>query len=179
VSSILKNKMKNIILIGMCGAGKTTLAKEIAKKIRYNHIDADDEIEKNEGETFQDFIDKYGEEEAIKIEERGILNLAEFKDSVIATGGSVVYSVKAMRALKKNGILVYISLPIEIIEKRLCNDKDTRGIIGFRTRSLKELFKERKPLYEKYADITINLNGGEKVGEIVAMVIEKITLCKQ
>jgi len=167
--------MKNIILIGMCSAGKTTLAKKIASKINYNYVDADEVIEKNRGETFQEFIDKLGEQEAILIEEKGLIQLSNLKKSVIATGGSAVYSKKAMIALKKNGIIVYLSLPFEIINKRLV-DTDTRGIIGLKKKTLKELFEERIPLYKKYADIAINLNGEEDISKSVQEVINQLHL---
>jgi len=139
--------MKNIIFIGMCGAGKTTIAKQLSKTIGYDYIDSDEEIEKKRGETFQEFIDKLGEKEAIKIEEEGLVEISKLRGTVISTGGSAVYSDKAMRYLKRDGIIIYLYLPYKIINKRL-TDKYTRGIIGLKTKTLRQLYKERCLLYK-------------------------------
>jgi len=163
----------NLVLIGMAGAGKSTIGVGLAEKLRLAHIDADDLIERLEKKSFQKIIDSVGDEQARRIEERYLVDLSFSRDSVIVTSGSAVYSDEAMRLFKKNSALIFLDLPFEIIESRLV-DKHARGIIGFKTKTLKQLYDERKPLYEKYADITISLLGHEKIEEVVERIINNI-----
>jgi len=143
----------NITLIGMPGVGKSTIGKELAKKLDYKFIDTDKLIEKEFGLKLYKLIQNVGEDKFLEIEEKTNLELGKFNNCVISPGGSTVYSSKAMEFLKKSSIVIFLDSRIEIITKRLIN-QETRGIIGLK-KGLKNLFKERQRLYKRYADIII------------------------
>lgn len=144
----------NIILVGMPGAGKSTLGVLLAKALGMNFVDTDIVIQQLEGRLLQDIIDRDGIEKFMEIEARVIADLS-LKNCVIATGGSIVYSKKAIKALKQGGKIVYLHVPYEEIKKRLKNVK-TRGIVIKAGSSLEDVYKERVPLYIKYADKTVD-----------------------
>jgi shikimate kinase len=149
--------MKNIVLIGMPGAGKSTVGVILAKTLGRKFIDTDLLIQQRQGRFLQEIIDRVGIEGFIAIEENVILEL-EASDCVIATGGSVIYSSSAMRRLKSDGVLVYLKLPYDEIEKRIKNIS-SRGIAMGRGQNLAGLYEQRTPLYEMYADIVIDCAG--------------------
>ncbi len=144
----------NIILIGMPGAGKSTLGVLLAKVLGMDFVDTDIVIQQHEGRLLQDIIDIYGIEKFIEIEERIISDL-RLKNCVVATGGSVIFSAKAVQALKQEGKIFYLHVPYEEIKNRLKNVK-TRGIVIKTGSSLEDVYKERVPLYIKYADKTVD-----------------------
>jgi shikimate kinase len=147
----------NIILIGMPGCGKTTLGTELSEKLGYGYIDSDSVIVAREGKRLNEIIAEVGREGFLDIEAKINSELCANR-CVIATGGSVIYRDKAMQHLKTLGKIVYLQLPYEVIERRL-GDLKKRGVAlkdGF---TLKDLYNERTPLYEKYADITVPLKG--------------------
>lgn len=147
----------NIVLIGMPGAGKSTLGVILAKTMKMPFIDTDILIQQREDRTLQDIINMDGIKEFLEVEKKAILEIRA-EGHVIATGGSVVYSQAAMEHLKENGIIVYLKLEYEEIEQRVRNIK-TRGIAMEKNQSLYHLFKERAPLYQRYADMTIDCSG--------------------
>ena len=149
--------MKNVILIGMPAVGKTTIGKRIASQLNMHFIDTDDVIREACMTTLPDLLTKYGLDGFKKIEERVICD-CNYTNAVIATGGSAVYGEKAMEHLKKNGVVVYLQISYEEIEKRLGRMK-SRGVAIKEGQTLESLYQERKILYEKYADITIDVNG--------------------
>ena len=149
--------MNNIILIGMPGAGKSTIGVLLAKALGMDFIDTDIIIQQRTGRLLQDIIDNDGIDSFLAVEE-DVLSSLELKNSVIATGGSAVYSHQAMTALKRAGRAVYISLPYEEVERRITNIS-TRGIVLRSGSTLRDAFNERVPLYEKYSDITIDCSG--------------------
>jgi len=144
----------NIVLIGMSGAGKSTLGVLLAKALGMDYVDTDIVIQQNEGMLLQDIIDNYGIEKFMKIEERVISDL-KLNNCIIATGGSVIYSEKAMNVLKQSGKIFYLHVPYEEIEKRLINIT-TRGVVIKKGNSLKDVYDERVPLYIKYSDKTLD-----------------------
>lgn len=138
----------------MPGAGKSTLGVVLAKTAGKLFLDTDISIQQHTGEILQETINRDGIDAFLKIEEAVVSGL-ECKNTVIATGGSVVFSEKAMNALKTNGIVVYLQVPLDDIKKRL-NNITTRGIAMSPKDTIDEVFHQRLPLYKKYADITVN-----------------------
>ncbi|MDD2613904.1 MAG: shikimate kinase [Methanosarcina sp.] len=161
----------NITLIGMAGAGKSTIGRVLAKQLGYTFIDVDLLIKENTGMPLQALIDKQGDLALIKFEEEAILRLNQVDSCVISPGGSVVYSEKAMQHLKEISKIIFLNTSFRIIIRRLPNVRK-RGIVGLRDRSLKELFEERMILYQKYADYSIKLKGKESIQETVRKIIE-------
>ncbi|WP_339322085.1 homoserine kinase [Paenibacillus sp. FSL W8-0194] len=144
----------NIILIGMSGAGKSTLGVLLAKALGMDFVDTDIVIQQHEGRMLQDIIDHDGVEKFLEIEET-IVSDMRLNHCVISTGGSVVYSEKAMNVLKQHGSIIYLHVPFEEIERRLKNIT-TRGIVIKNGSSLKDVYEERVPLYRKHSDIMID-----------------------
>lgn len=164
------NNMKkgNIILIGMPGSGKTTIGTEISEKIGYGYIDSDSVIVAREGKRLSEIIEEVGREAFLDIEAKVNSELCADR-CVIATGGSVIYRDFAMQKLKEMGTIVYLKLPYEVIEKRL-GDLKKRGVALKEGFTLRDLYEERIPLYEKYADVTVELFGdtiAKSVDEVV------------
>ena len=150
---IAVTKMKNIVLIGMPGAGKSTIGVILAKSLLFDFCDTDLNIQKETGESLCDTISKTGIDGFISLEE-SVICKQTFTNSVIATGGSAVYGEKAMAKLKRDGIIVYLKVSPEELQNRIKNIH-TRGIAMKEGTTISELYEERAPLYEKYADITI------------------------
>ncbi len=160
----------NITLIGMAGAGKSTIGRALAKRLDYTFIDVDYLIKENTGMSLQTLIDKQGDSALIRFEEEAILRLGQVDRCVISPGGSVVYSEKSMEHLKKISKIIFLDTAFRSIARRLPNARK-RGIVGLRNRSLKELFEERMVLYQKYADYSIKLKGKENIQEIVEKIV--------
>ncbi len=160
-------KKDNIVLIGMPGVGKSTVGVVLAKVLGYQFVDADLVIQEQEGKLLREIIAEVGTEGFIEVENRVNASLM-VKHSVIATGGSVVYGAEAMEHLSQIGTVVYLSLPFEILNKRL-HDIKGRGVALREGQTLRDLFEERVPLYEKYADITV-----DEYGLNVEQTIEKV-----
>ena len=146
--------MDNIVLIGMPGAGKSTIGVILAKVLGYRFIDTDLLIQEQENRLLKDIIETEGLTCFLDIEGEVVKNLVT-DYSVIATGGSVIYRQAAMEHLKNHGILVYIRLNYGTINSRLGNIK-SRGVVLKDGQSLYSLYEERCPLYEQYADIIID-----------------------
>ncbi len=146
--------MKNIILIGMPGAGKSTIGVLLAKTLIMSFTDTDLLIQKKCSSSLCEIIKERGIDEFLRIENEVICE-EDFCNCIVATGGSAVYGKEAMAKLKENGITVYLRLSPDELEKRI-NNIHTRGIAMKEGTTLAELYNERAPLYEKYADITVN-----------------------
>lgn len=166
-------KKDNIVLIGMPGVGKSTVGVILAKVLGYQFVDADLVIQEEEGKLLREIIAEVGADGFIEVENRINAGLM-VEHSVIATGGSVVYGTQAMEHLKEIGTVVYLSLPFEVLDKRL-QDIKGRGVVLKDGQTLKDLYEERVPLYEKYADITVEeygLNVEETIEKLVAKLKE-------
>lgn len=163
--------MKNIILIGMPGAGKSTVGVILAKTLGMKFIDTDIAIQENTGRLLQDIIDAESPAAFLKIEEATILSL-NVHNVVIATGGSVVFSERAMKHLKSKGIVIYLKISFEEMKSRLNNIR-TRGIVLIAGQNLREMYEQRIPLYEKYADITVDCSNGD-FETVVGNVIDEL-----
>ncbi len=147
----------NIILIGMPGSGKSTCGVLAAKALLKNFFDTDLLLQNLEGKRLQNIIDENGIDYFNKAEEKAILSL-DIQGTVIATGGSVVYSERAMRHLKELGKIIYLHLSYEGMEKRLSNIT-TRGVVLKKGHTLRDMYNERLGLYERYADEVLNCDG--------------------
>lgn len=149
----------NIVLIGMPGAGKSTVGVVLAKILNKHFIDTDLLIQKHYNETLQAMIDAYGSEGFID-RENVVLSTLDATDSVISTGGSAIYSDDGMRHLQDIGLVVYLRGSVEEIAGRI-EDFDERGIVfrGNLQNGLAGLMEDRAPLYEKYANIIYDIDG--------------------
>lgn len=147
----------NIILIGMPGSGKSTVGVVLAKKLGFQFVDSDLVIQEQSGKLLYQLIEELGEAGFLVLENQINTKICVDK-SVIATGGSAVYGAEAMRHFKETGTVVYLKLPFEELEVRL-GDLHKRGVVIREGSSLRELYEERIPLYEKYADITVDCSG--------------------
>lgn len=147
----------NIILIGMPGCGKSTCGVLAAKTLCMSFIDTDLLIQSAEGCPLQEIINTKGNEYFEKAEENALLGI-DVENSIISTGGSAVYSEKAMENLRKNGTVIYLKISLDEMIKRISNMK-TRGILLKNGETIGDMFRSREPLYEKYADITLECEG--------------------
>jgi len=161
--------MHNIILIGMPGCGKSTVGVVLAKAANMDFIDSDLVIQKQMGKKLSHLIDESGDAGFRAIENRINAELAA-ENSVIATGGSVIYGEDAMRHLKDIGTVVYLKLSYEAIEDRL-GDLHARGVSIQPGMTLRDLYDERIPLYEKWADVTVNCEE-LRLREVVQVIME-------
>lgn len=149
----MKNS-KNVVLIGMPGSGKSTVGVVLAKVLGYRFLDSDLEIQQQGGKRLPELIEEFGTEGFLDIEGRVNASI-EADHCVIATGGSVVYRENAMQHLKEIGTVVYLKLTCEQLKERL-GDLRCRGVALHDGQNLEGLYKERIPLYEKYADIVVD-----------------------
>ena len=149
--------MNNITLIGMPGVGKSTIGVVLAKVLGYQFLDSDLLIQKQEKRRLSEIIEEEGYRGFQEVENR--VNVAiDVENTIIATGGSVVYCEEAMEHLKSIGTVVYLKLSLQALSKRLGNLKG-RGVLLRDGQTLADLYDERTPLYEKYADIVVDEEG--------------------
>ena len=139
----------NIVLIGMPGAGKSTVGVVLAKRLGYRFVDSDLVIQEKYDRLLHELIEEHGVEGFWRIEEEENASLNPRK-SVIATGGSVIYGPRAMEHLREIGTVVYLKLPLEEVAERL-GDLNARGVTLMPGQTLAGLYAERVPLYERYA----------------------------
>lgn len=163
--------MNNVILIGMPGAGKSTVGVVLAKRMGYRFVDSDLVIQERTGMLLHRIIEERGLDGFIQIENEANASLS-MEQSVIATGGSVIYGVEAMEHLKQIGTVVYLKLSYREIENRL-GDLNERGVAIRSGQSLSDLYEERIPYYEKYADVTIDCDG-KMIKDIVADIMDAV-----
>ena len=147
----------NITLVGMPASGKSTIGVLLAKRLGYSFVDVDIVIQEKTGQLLKEIITERGTEGFLKVEEDVNAGL-ELEHSVIAPGGSVIYGPKAMEHLHEISTVVYLKLSYEDVKQRLGDLKD-RGVALKDGMTLLDLYKERVPLYEKYADVTIDETG--------------------
>ncbi|GAB4468337.1 MAG: homoserine kinase [Armatimonadaceae bacterium] len=157
----------NIVLIGMPGAGKSTVGVLLAKETAKGFVDTDVVIQEREGRTLQEIMDTEGYLELRAVEERVICSL-DLHNHVISTGGSAAYSERAMAHLKTSGIVVFLYVAPDVLLERLTNF-DQRGIARRPGQTWQELYDERFALYRRYADITIDC-GTRGHDEVCALV---------
>ncbi len=169
--------MKNIILVGMPGSGKSTLGILLAKEIHYGYIDIDSVMVASTGKLLPTLIEQLGNDGFLEMEAR-INGSIQVQQCVISTGGSAIYRGDAIEKMKQNGIVVYLKIPYDEVVRRL-GDLKRRGVVlkdGF---SLKDLYEERSPLYEKHADVIVELDGAsveENTEKILHAIRDKIAI---
>lgn len=161
--------MKNLILIGMPGAGKSTLGVILAKTLGMDFLDTDLVVCRRADATLQTILNEKGQEYFLDFEEQVTLTLMP-EMTVVATGGSVPLREKAMKHLKTLGKVIYLQVPYEELESRLSNIR-TRGIAFGPGQTLRSLYEERCPIYEKWADLTVSVDLEENH---VEHMVEKI-----
>ena len=164
-------KGNNYILIGMPGAGKSTIGVLLAKALGAEFIDTDLVIQQKTGKLLRDIISQEGNEAFKKIEEE-VNASVEAENSVIAPGGSAIYSPTAMEHFRNIGTVIYLKLDYETVAERL-GDLAARGVVLDNGQTLSDLYQERIPLYEKYADITVDADD-LKIGEALEKVLENL-----
>lgn len=164
-------RKKNIVLIGMPGVGKSTVGVILAKVLGYEFIDSDLVIQKQTGKLLKDIIAEKGPEGFIEVENE-INSKLEAENSIIATGGSIVYGAEAMAHLKEIGTVIYLKQSLKELEGRLGNIKN-RGVVLKEGQTLATLYEERIVLYEKYADITVDEENLD-IEETIAAVEEAL-----
>lgn len=166
---IKADKNANIILTGMPGVGKSTVGVILAKALARSFIDTDLLIQSGEGKRLQEIISASGMKHFLALEEKYIMAI-DALSSVISTGGSVIYSSKAMKRLASSGMIIHLDLNLCEIKKRFCC-MDERGVARAPGQTIENLYKERLPLYKNHADLTIdcnNLSPGEIKGKILS-----------
>lgn len=163
--------MNNIVLIGMPGVGKSTVGVILAKELGYQFVDADLLIQKREKRLLKEIIASEGVDGFIEIENQVNASI-EAEQTVIATGGSVVYGAEAMKHLKEIATVVYLKLSYKVLRKRL-GDLKNRGVVLRDGQTLKDLYEERVVLYEKYADITID-EENKGIEETLQCIVKKL-----
>ena len=152
--------MKNIVLIGMPGTGKSTVGKALADRLGYDFVDTDDLIVQTTGKTLPEILRQDGLEAFYKIEGQVGLEL-ERTHTVIATGGSMVLYPEAMAHLKQDSVVVWLQTPFTQIQERMPADLYDRGIAAPKGESLRESYANRRDLYAKYADLIVASRDGE------------------
>jgi len=160
----------NLILIGMPGAGKSTIGVVLAKRLGMGFVDTDLLIQMRCGQLLQEVIDYDGLETFRALEEQTLKDF-DVCNAVIATGGSVVYSAEAMDHLSSIGTLIFIDVPLAELQLRL-RDMATRGLVidpGF---TLADLYRQRLPLYRKYAQLTIDV-GDRNLEQVVEAICQE------
>ncbi|MEW6443488.1 MAG: shikimate kinase [bacterium] len=167
-------KNGNIILIGMPGSGKSTLGVLLAKALTRPFLDTDIHIQTREGKPLQRILNEHGIAFFLRLEQECILSLS-LSRHVIATGGSVVYGARAMAHLKRQGLVVLLELSLPFLRRRL-RDMHNRGIVLAPGQDLAALYAERKPLYERYADLRVSCDRKtheQVIGEILAALDDR------
>ncbi|MCP1101040.1 shikimate kinase [Aequitasia blattaphilus] len=150
-------KKNNLILIGMPASGKSTIGVVAAKRMGYQFIDTDLLIQQQEKRLLKEIIEQEGIEGFLKIENQVNGDL-DVEQAVISPGGSVIYCEEAMKHFKEIGVVVYLDVDYKEIEKRI-SDAAGRGVVLKEGQTLKDLYEERLPFFEKYADVTVSQEG--------------------
>lgn len=162
----------NIILIGMPGAGKSTLGVLLAKQLGYMFVDTDILLQQKHGALLGRILRRNGNRAFLQLEEEMFLSL-DIDEAVIATGGSAIYSAAGMEHMKRTGPCVFLNVPYELISARLGNLRQ-RGVVLPNGYTLKDLYEERLPLYRKYADITVELSRPGSLDAAARAVFDEI-----
>lgn len=166
--------MKNIVLIGMPGTGKSTVGVILAKRLGYGFLDTDILLAETAGRRLPDIIEDEGFERLIEMEGEVGAGI-NVKSTVIATGGSMIFTDSAMKNLRENGITIWLETPVEELELRLsANSREDRGVAAPAEMTIADIYNQRKPYYEKYSDFRVDcLPGTDNVVHQILEVLEK------
>lgn len=165
--------MDNITLIGMPGSGKSTVGVVLAKKLGYGFVDADLVIQARQGALLQELLDRFGLDAFLDMERDAIRSIA-CRRTVIAPGGSCVLRADAMEHLKDLGRIVYLRLGFTELEQRITNLAD-RGIAFAPGQGLREVYDQRAPLYERWADLVVDADG-QSLRETLTAVVHALKI---
>ncbi len=163
--------MDNLIFIGMPAAGKSTIGVVVAKRLGYQFLDTDLLIQEQEGKLLKDIIAEVGPDGFTRIEDR-VNSEIQVEKTVVSPGGSVVYCKNAMQHFKEIGTVIYLQTSFETISRRLKNPEN-RGVVLKEGQTIRELYDERVPLFEKYADLTV-CEDGLSLDETIDSVMERL-----
>lgn len=166
--SEIDEQCQSIALIGMPGSGKSTIGKLLAKSLGWQFVDTDDQIQLQAGLCLQDILDQSGYLFLREFEETALCKMLIRRRTVVATGGSAVYSQKAMKHISRNTIIIYLQASVPILLTRIDN-LDNRGIACEPNQTFEDLFSERSLLYQKYSDLRVDC-GKSTVAQSVAQV---------
>lgn len=153
--------MKNIVLIGMPGTGKSVVGRALAARLGYAFLDADDVIAETAGKTLPEILRTDGLTAFLEMEGK-VGETLECQSTVIATGGSMVLSPAAMAHLRENGVAVWLETPLRQIAARMPEDLTDRGIAAPQGMTIREIYRQREPLYARYADVIVASREGEE-----------------
>lgn len=162
---------KDVVLIGMPTVGKSSMGVVLAKAMGYRFIDSDIVIQEKEGKMLNQLIKELGTDGFLDLENEINCTICE-KRSVIATGGSAVYGAQAMEHFKETGTVVYLREKCEVIKERLLDPRG-RGVTIREGQTIDDLFQERQSLYEKYADITVDV-GGRVADDVITEIMSEV-----
>ena len=168
----MKGFAMSVILIGMPSCGKSTLGVLLAKRLGYRFIDSDLLIQEREDALLHDIIETKGTKGFLKIESEVNRSITD-THAVISTGGSAVYSVDAMEHLATLGKVVYLKISLDTMLARL-GDYVHRGVVLPNGGTLSDMYRERSALYERYADITVRVDGGD-ISESIELICERLS----
>jgi len=167
-----KSAKTNIVFIGMAGAGKSTVGKELAPLLGLKFVDVDILIEEDQKMPLQKLLEDIGVDKFREVEEKILLSI-ECQQHVIATGGSAIYSQAGLSHLQKNSVMVLLDVELEILKQRV-DDFSSRGLVKTASQSFTEVFQERQPLYLKNADLIIRCHE-HSVADICASIMVRLS----
>lgn len=162
---------KNIVFVGMPASGKSTVGVIVAKVMGMNFIDSDIVIQQRENDKLNELIEEYGIDDFLKREEQALLSI-NVDNTVIATGGSAIYSDAGMKHLSNNATIIYLKVSLDNLKDRL-TDLKARGVVIRPGESIEQMYTTRSVLYEKYADIIVE-EKGTSIEDTVCLVMEQL-----
>ena len=166
--------MKNIVLIGMPGTGKSVVGHALAQRLNYTFVDLDESIVEATGKTLPEILREDGLEEFFKIEEKVGVELNR-TDTLVSTGGSMVLYEDAMAHLRENGVIVWLETPLSQIAERMPSNLTDRGIAAPAGMTLRQIYEQREPLYAKYADlIVVSRDGADGTAREVLQMLRTV-----
>lgn len=169
--------MKNVVLIGMPGSGKSTVGVLLAKALGYGFLDIDLVIQQQEGALLQDILDTRGVDAFLEAEEKAVCSV-QCQGHVIAPGGSAICREKAALHLKSLGPVIYLRVPLEELQRRI-NNLDSRGVAMEPGQTLADVMAYRAPLYDKYADLVVDSPAGQSLAQTAQRVLHLLDVYGQ